>query len=63
MGMCVPKGYGSSGVLVINRLPILAGAHYNGFLILRVIFVLYRVTFLHSNLYDKTVNKRSSKCL
>ena len=63
IGMCGPKGYGFSAVLVINRVSILA------------ILVIHRVWFLHSCLelvmfffrksyffiiIDKTINKSPS---
>jgi len=65
VGICGPKGYGFSAVLVINRASILA------------ILVLNRVWFLHSSLkegmlfgrsyffiiIDKTINKSPSKIM
>ena len=47
MGMCCPKGYGFSAVLVINRVSILA------------ILVINRVWSLHSSLDMGTFLKRS----
>jgi len=41
IGMCGPKGYGFSAVLVINRISILADL---------AILVINRVWFLHSSL-------------
>ena len=63
IGMCGPKGYGFSAVLVINRVSILA------------ILVLNRVWFLYSSLelffrrsysfiiIDKPINKSPSKIM
>ena len=50
IGMCGPKGYGFSAVLVINRVSILADS---------AILVINRVWFLHSNI-DMSIILRGS---
>jgi len=50
IGMCGPKGYGFSAVLVINRVSILADFGH---------FVINRVWFLHSSLDMGMFLKRS----
>ena len=50
IGMCGPKGYGFSALLVINRVSILADFGHFG---------INRVWFLHSNL-DRSITLRGS---
>jgi len=67
IGMCCPKGYGFSAILVKNTVSILAT------LVLNRVWVLYSTIVLNSVMLfrrsyffiiiDQTINKRPSKCM